>query len=264
VEDCADNFSRLSTSPLPVTSNATTSPSTPYSRHPSTSFSQKHSDFDSATDVDSEDSESDLSGSDGSVSGGVAIDTVVSALDVHLVLILGSRLDLAARLIPRIYGQFYKEDEASIFGVLKSDPENCPNDGEEEVSKGKERASLIQQSSNSDSSARKHGRSSGNSPGKDMEKSNNSNKRSRRGRGSDKGQVNDGSPNPTDAPDGSADDPDDPDEDPGDDPNLFNNAVDPPDYACHFHKRNPEKYSPYKKKYAKCLSSCITELRRIK
>ena len=155
--------------------------------------------------------------------------------------------------------------QASL-GISKFGLDLSPNDGGGESSKGKERASEyysspVKQSSDSSSSPRKHGRGSADTPGNEAGKNSNSRKRSRRGKDSDKGRGDNSGTSPSDAPDGS---PDDPDEDPGDDPSLDNGTVDLPDYACHFHKRDPHKYSPYKKKYAKCVGSCITKLRHIK
>jgi hypothetical protein len=212
---------------------------------------------------------------------------VIHMLDIHLVSVLSGNLDLAARLIPKIHDLLDGEDAGNPDFLGSRNQDFFSHHGGER-SKGKQGASggtssaLANRNAPSSSSPQKHGRGSEDSNGRG--EGNDPNKKPRResdrNSGNSGNTVPDGNPartpnsNPVESP---SDDPGgiigdntdivpygrDPDN-PGEDPAPMDPPDEPPDFACHFHKRDHIKYGPWNKKYAMCVSSRMTQLRRIK
>lgn len=246
-------------------------------------FSQNALSLNSATEADSDTTESDLGAPNGSGPDDGGMRAVIRHLDFRLLSVLIGDLDLAAHLIPKVRGLLNGEAAASILNSSESSQDNSRSDEDDEGSNGKQRASGSSSSAPtngnlpSNSSKRKHGRGSANSDEREEGKRS---KTSRRGSERNSGDNPDQSPDPDshgspkdDAtkdpskdPDKSPDNPGwDPGGDPGDDPSLTL-PLDPlPNFACPFYKLDPRKYGPWTDtKFEKCPGSRITELRRIK
>jgi hypothetical protein len=278
--DLAENpllaFTTLSLSPTPE-------PGSPFhSTYSSGIFSLREPAYESATDIDSQNTESDDSASDAG-----RINEVIHMLDIHLVSVLSGNLDLAARMIPKIHYLLDGEDAGNPAFLGSRNQDFFSHHGGER-SKGKQGTSggtssaLANRNAHSSSSSQKHGRGSEDSNGRGEGDDPNKKPRRESNRNSGNGgnTVPGGNPagapnsnpveNPSEDPDGvigdntdivpSGRDPDDP----GADPAPVDLPDEPPDFACHFHKRDYIKYGPWNKKYAMCVSSRMTQLRRIK
>jgi len=239
-------------------------------------FSLRESIDSSATDVGSQNSVSDDSDSD---DGGIS--DVVQMLDVRLVSVLSGNLDLAARLIPKLHAALDEDNDSVDCTVTDptSDHHTSHQGGGE--SKGKETASggcssgRANQYSRSGSSSRKRGRGSGgvnrqNKGDKPSKKPRNdsagnsgedSNENPGQGEGNSQNEVAGSHTNgPSFNQQNRTSDP--PEDDPGP-ADLFVSG-NPPEWACHFHKRDHITYGPWNRKYASCFCSPRKQLRRIK
>lgn len=250
-------------------------PSSPIQSSYSTGpFSLREELSDNATDLDSWAAESDNSGSDDE-----EINDVIQMLDIRLVSVLGGDLDIAARLIPKIHDLLDSDLDAGIPNFSEPFDQDYTSHQGGGGSKGKQKASggspsaPSNQNASSGSSPQKHGRASEDS--NERRDGRNSNKRPRRepdrnsdlnGNGSaDENGADDQKEGASDMNEScpSADVDRDPG-DPRDDPVHADVPSEPPDFACHFHKRDHINYGPWNKKYAMCSSCRMEKLRRIK
>lgn len=248
---------------------------------PASSFhtsSSNLSSTDSSTNFDNESTGPDSSSSDDG-----DVNEVVHLIEYHLLSIFSVDLDLAARLIPKIHAQLNGDNKlSSVPSVVAHHQKNLNyvNNGR---SSGEQRT--YGQSSTATTNKQvpqKHGRDCADP---DEQGDGDNCKRHRGGSDEDnadtpKGNTdgdssetpgadpggsssNDSTPNSPD--DGSSKSPDDPNGDPGDDPNSAGSSESLPNFACHFYKLDFVKYGPWTdKKYEKCPTSRITDLRRIK
>jgi hypothetical protein len=195
---------------------------------------------DSATELDSEITDSDSDDLDDFETDDGGIDNLVRILDSRLLSALSCNLDLAARLIPKIHHLFNGGKDALGGKFAGSNCRNGTNEQQEnestnyEATSGGSSSAPIDQNLPPSSRLRKHGRDSGDNYG---------------------GRKDNNSKKPRGDPDGS----------PDDDPSPAGSTGGLPDFACHFHKLDPTKYGPWTdRKYKQCTGSSITELRRIK
>ncbi|PMD31496.1 hypothetical protein L207DRAFT_189309 [Hyaloscypha variabilis F] len=202
-------------------------------------------------------------------------------LDVRLVSVLSGNLDLAARLIPKLHAVLDEDNDSVDCTVTDptSDHHTSHQGGWE--SKGKETASggcssgRANQYSPSGSSPGKRGRGSGGVNGQNKgdkpskkprnDSAGNSGEDSNENPGQREGDFqNDIAGSHTNGPffnqQNRTSDP--PEDDPGP-ADLFVSG-DPPEWACHFHKRDHITYGPWNRKYASCFCSPRKQLRRIK
>ena len=255
-----------------------------HSNHSSGIFSLGTAPLDSTTDFDSQNTESDSSGSSEEPTN-----EVVKNLDCRLLSVLNGNLDLAARLMPKIHNLLNEEDRLPSIGNSVFQHENRLSNVKSKGSNGKQMVSGDSSSAPtskngpSEGSPQKHGRGSEECDG--QEEGNSSNcKRHRQGSegGSEDTHGGDSEGDPVENPGadtvgtpgddtfshpyGAPDkNPEDPGGDPGDDPSLAESLDNVPNFACHFYKLDPIKYGPWTdNKYEKCPGSRITALRRIK
>jgi len=154
-EDPLLAFTTLSLSPTPE-------PGSPFHTiYSSGIFSLRESAYESATDIDSQNTESDDSASDAR-----GINEVIHMLDIHLVSVLSGNLDLAARLIPKIHDLLDGEVAGNPAFLGSRNQDFFSHHGGEQ-SKGKQGTSggtssaLTNRNAPSSSSPQKHGRGSG-------------------------------------------------------------------------------------------------------
>jgi hypothetical protein len=224
---------------MPLATPTPKSSATPRTRRSSGTFSDRIICADSATDVDTESTDSGEDGSVSSDSDNDDMSDTTRILESHLFSLLHFNLNVAARLVPRIHYLVNNEYEAGFGRVTKLN--------DEEKGNGAGKSGPDTQRPSQDSSSRmvgrdasfnkrpqKHDRDSGESDGE--EKNDNFKKPRRDGGG-----------------------------DPDDDPSAGESSREPQNFACHFHKLNPIKYGPWAdKRYEKCTGSRIPEIRRIK
>ena len=265
----------LAPAPEPDASFQSSSPSIIFSHN-----GTQHSD--SATDFGTENTETTDSG--GSTVDDGESNKVVRLLDYQVLSLLNDDLELAARLIPKIHDRLRVEGGVWI-GDTESQDEDGINIAGHSRCVGKQQASGSSCSPHSGSSSGKHGRTSRGSRKRDEGRS--SNKRSRRGTGGSSGGHSenpdgngngDSSENPTGDPSGSSMDnevrdayqnpdkkPGNPEGDPGSDPSITTSVGNSFNFACHFYKYDPTRFSFWTdEKYEKCPGSRITQLRHIK
>ncbi len=249
-------------------------PTSPFqSNYSASPFSLHEDSSNSAAGLDGLTAESDNSESDGEEIN------VFQLLDIRLVSVLSSNLDLAARLIPKIHDLLDSEIHAEIPDFTDSPIQNYTSHHGGRANKGKQRASGSSSSGRSNrtgssgSSQGKRERDSGGSNGSGEES--NQSKRARREPGRTPGSSGNGdSENIGDGQDGITIDPinsgstndldrDAGDPDPGDEP-VEEDVPSDPVFACHFQKRDHIKYGPWNKKYVMCSSCRMEGLRRIR
>jgi hypothetical protein len=221
--------------------------STQRSRRSSGTFSYKQKLADTDTEVENESTESEQDGTDFDTET-EETDYSMALLESHLLSVLGCDWDLAARLIPKVHSLVQLElaqdlaptPNGSVNApIADSESQNGSEAQDADGYQGRSSPSSSASTNRNAASSQSHGYQSGGSnnlPGS-----------------GDHGDEESPTPDPWRPNTG------------GNTPSSGNNPCRRPRFACHFHKKDPHKYSPENgRKYRVCTSLNLTELRRIK